>query len=231
MKKLFKDNIGSVQLLGVFGDEATIVDAARVSMSKEANNFTPQQNAKLINYLIKHSHWTPISQVQVRFRIMMPLFTARQWFKSCIGIVRNEESRRYVSHPPKFFTPDIWRKRADTVKQGSIDEPVPNHAMVQLAYDATITKCLDTYDFMLSNGVAPELARIVLPQSMYVEFVETISLEAMLRVIRLRNEGHAQVEIQQYAKAFDEVVKVNFPNVWKAIQPEVLVKKWWQIWK
>jgi thymidylate synthase (FAD) len=225
---LFKDEIGYVELLGVMGNDDIVVDVARVSMHKEASMFTDEQNQKLINYLMRENHWTPFGHPQIRVRMLMPLFTARQWFKSTVGIVRNEESRRYVDYLPQVFTPDTWRARAEKVKQGSIDEPVSNNTMVQLAYENSIKVALETYEFMLANDVAPELARIVLPQSAYIEFVETVSLQAMLRVIGLRTEGHAQREIQAYAKVYESIVKEHFPMVWESLHPkEVKVERSW----
>jgi thymidylate synthase (FAD) len=113
---LFKDGNGYIELLDVMGSDSTIVDVARVSMHKEASQFTTGQNQGLINYLIKHNHFTPLAHPQIRVRILMPLFGARQWFKSTVGIVRNEESRRYVDYLPQVFTPDTWRARAERVK-------------------------------------------------------------------------------------------------------------------
>lgn len=217
-RTLFKDEIGYVELLDVMGNDNTVVDVARVSMHKEASQFTNEQNQKLIDYLMKHNHWTPFGHPQIRVRMLMPLFTARQWFKSTVGIVRNEESRRYVDYLPQVFTPDTWRSRAEKVKQGSIDEPVFNSTMVQMAYENSIKTALETYEFMLANDVAPELARIVLPQSCYVEFVETLSLQAMLRVIGLRSESHAQREVQKYAFAFESIVREHFPMVYKSYE-------------
>ena len=228
-KFTFNDGIGYIELLDVMGDDNTVADVARVSMHKEASQFTTKQNQGLINYLMKHAHWTPFGHPQIRVRIVMPLFVSRQWFKSTIGIVRNEESRRYVDYLPLTFTPDSWRSRAESVKQGSVDEPVPNAVMVQAAYSKSVNVAMETYDFMLANGVAPELARVVLPQSCYIEFIETISLQAMLRVIHLRTESHAQKEIQEYAKVYATIVKENFPMVWESMQPSAPVIKtaWW----
>jgi thymidylate synthase (FAD) len=226
---VFNDGIGYIQLLDVFGDDKVVVDAARVSMHKESDQYTDDQNQRLINYLLNNNHFTPVCHPQIRLRILMPILVARQWFKHNIGIVRNEESRRYVDYLPQVFTPDTWRSRAERVKQGSIDEPVVNSAMVQRAYENSIKVALDTYEFMLANDVAPELSRSVLPQSCYVEFVETISLQAMLRVIHLRTDSHAQKEIQLYAKVYESIVKEHFPMVWNALNPIVTqeVSKSW----
>ena len=109
-----------VELLDLMGDDNAVVDAARVSMHKGADNFTPDQNGKLIRYLAEHDHWSPFTHCYVKFRIKAPLFVARQLWKSHIGLASqdesvgwNEVSRRYVDSEPEFYVPEVWRKRAD----------------------------------------------------------------------------------------------------------------------
>ena len=118
-----------VELLDLMGDDNAVVDAARVSMHKGADNFTPEQNERLISYLAYNDHWSPFTHAMVKFRIKAPLFVARQLWKSHIGLASqdesvgwNEVSRRYVDDEPEFYVPEVWRKRADNVKQGSSDE-------------------------------------------------------------------------------------------------------------
>ena len=120
-----------VELLDLMGDDNAVVDAARVSMHKGADNFTPEQNERLISYLAYNDHWSPFTHAMVKFRIKVPLFVARQLWKSHIGLACqdesvgwNEVSRRYVDDELEFYIPDAWRKRADNVKQGSSDEIV-----------------------------------------------------------------------------------------------------------
>jgi thymidylate synthase ThyX len=95
---------GSVELLGTFGTDLDVANAARVSMGKQSAEFT-DRDARLIRYLATHQHWTPFGQVQARFRLAMPIFLARQWFRHTVGFTRNETSRRYVDEPPFF-----WRR-------------------------------------------------------------------------------------------------------------------------
>ena len=108
-----------VTLLDVMGDDDSVCDAARVSFAKTADNYTPEQNAKLIRYLAKHNHWTPFGHCFASFRIKAPIFVARQLGKHQVGLVWNEVSRRYVDDEPEFYVPETWRKRAENVKQGS----------------------------------------------------------------------------------------------------------------
>lgn len=149
----------------------------------------------------------------------MPIFVAREWFRHTIGFSRNEVSRRYVDSPPECYIPQpqYIRARDSNKKQGSKSEPVTN---AQYAFehinDLTHT-CLDIYNKLLEEDVAPEIARMVLPQSMYTEFVETASLYAYARLCSLRLGSDAQWEIRQYAQAVSDLLEKAFPVSWKEL--------------
>lgn len=219
------DGISSVELLTHMGDDLMVVNAARVSMAKESCwAYTDElglalelseRDKKLIGYLAKHNHWTPFSHPQVQLRIKMPIFVARQWFKHMIGFTRNEVSRRYVDDTPEFHMPHCWRGRAPNVKQGSSDEEfeVNQYGLGELYRYVT-----HLYEDLLKNNVAPEQARMILPQSMYTEFIETGSLAAYARLAGLRLDGHAQKEIQWYAQAVDSILSNLFPVSWEALK-------------
>jgi thymidylate synthase (FAD) len=115
------DGLGSIELLDVFGDDLTVVNAARVSFAKESKAMT-EADGKLIRYLAKHNHITPFFRPQARFRIKIPIFVAREWFRHTVGFSRNEVSRRYVDTSPTFYLPDELRTRAPNKKQGSNDD-------------------------------------------------------------------------------------------------------------
>ncbi len=204
------DGISSVKLLDWMGDDLRVVNTARVSMRKESFEFS-LEDEKLIAYLARNGHWTPFSQCMATFRIKMPIFVARQWYRSNMGITRNEESRRYVDHDPQFFMPAELRLRAESVKQGSSDETVPTPH----GFNYAVRVAFDTYRELLADGVAPELARMVLPQNTYIEFIETASLAAYARVCKLRLHPHAQREIQAYAQAVANEMAGLFPVSWK----------------
>jgi thymidylate synthase (FAD) len=214
------DTTGYVELLETFGDDLTVVNAARVSFAKESHEFS-EQDAKLVKYLAKHHHITPFFHPQIRFRIKMPIFVAREWFRHQIGFARNEVSRRYVDSPPECYVPkaeDI-RARDPKLKQGSKSEPVDNSEYVhEHIHDSTI-QAMDTYKKLLESGVAPEVARMILPQSMYTEFIETGSLAAYARLCSLRLDPTAQKEIRDYATAVDTLLKDKFPVSWPALIP------------
>jgi thymidylate synthase (FAD) len=213
------DNIGFVECLEVFGSDVTVVNAARVSFHKEVTTMTTADE-KLLNYLAKHNHVSPFFHPQIRFRIKMPIFVAREWFRHQIGLSRNEVSRRYVDTPPECWVPapDQVRARDPRLKQGSKSTPVDNYDEVHAQLLAITTAATDTYRDLLAKGVAPELARAILPQSMYTEFIETGSLYAYARICALRLDPTAQAEIRTYAGFVDTLLSAAFPAAWKALQ-------------
>lgn len=209
------DGISKVELLDVMGSDLTVVNAARVSMGK-VSTALDERDEKLINYLAKHGHWTPFSQPQLQFRIKMPIFVARQWFKHQVGFTRNEISRRYVSDEPQLYVPKEWRGKADNVKQGSADVMEDSDDWYEIADDFS-KSCIHLYNLYINGGVCPEQARMLLPQSMFTEFVETGSLAAYTRLCTLRTDTHSQLETRLYAKAIAEQIKTLFPVSWEAL--------------
>ena len=212
------DGIGFVEILGTFGDDLTVVNAARVSFAKESTQITPGDE-KLIKYLASHNHTSPFFHPQVRLRLKMPIFVAREWFRHTVGFARNEVSRRYVDFEAECYIPDAMsvRERDANKKQGSKPTPVPNTDLVQ-GYMAEVTQLsVDTYNKLLEANVAPEVARMILPQSMYTEFIETASLYAYARLCKLRLSPDAQVEIRLYAQVVSSLLEMAFPVSWPAL--------------
>jgi thymidylate synthase (FAD) len=207
---------GFIELLDVFGNDLTIVNAARVSFNKESTELN-SKDEKLIQYLAKHNHITPFFHPQLRFRIKMPIYVAREWYRHTIGFARNEVSRRYVDTPPECYNPQDIRARDTNLKQGSKLTNVENNNEIALKIKDIQDKVLNTYEELLSLNVAPEVARGILPQSMYTEFIETASLAAYARLCKLRLDPHAQKEIQEYAKVLSELIEEKFPMSWKAL--------------
>lgn len=194
------------------GDELRVVNAARVSFSKESSNFD-ERDEKLIRYLATNNHWTPFSHAMVTLRETVPIFVARQRFKHMVGFTYNEESRRYVDEEPTFFIPEHWRERVANAKQGS-GKPLEKQCYSMLEYKVAITVALDTYNRLLSQGVAPEMARMVLPQSTFTSYYVTGSLAAWARAYKLRIDEHAQKEIQDLAKLWNRIISPLFPVSW-----------------
>ena len=207
-----------------FGSDNSVVDAARVSFSKEASGYTPEQNNKLIKYLAKHQHKSPFFHTAISLHLKMPIFVARQIMKHTTGLEYNEVSRRYVDSEPEFYVPDVWRKKADNVKQGSSDEAVDikdKFPSVDYGYRGNIQDymeiCIGSYKSLLDAGVAPEQARMILPQSMYTEVIMTGNLYAIANMYIQRSDSHAQKETQELAKQIGEVVKPLYPVSWEAL--------------
>lgn len=216
---LTTDRVGFVECLETFGNDLTVVNAARVSFDKESLEFT-EADKKLVNYLAKHDHVSPFFHPQIRFRIKMPIFVAREWYRHTIGLARNEVSRRYVDTPPECWVPfpNEIRERDPRVKQGSKSTPVDDSERVHSILSNQTNAALKTYHDLLDNHVAPELARTILPQSMYTEFIETGSLAAYARLCRLRLNPAAQKEIRDYAEAISVCLAAKFPVSWEALQ-------------
>ena len=210
---------GFVELLDVFGDDLTVVNAARVSFNKESTELT-EKDSKLIKYLADHNHVTPFFHPQIRMRIKMPIFVAREWYRHQIGFARNEVSRRYVDYTPICYVPQVVRARDAKLKQGSKEEAVDDAPMCKLLIKDINDRAIETYDQLLESGVAPELARTILPQGMYTEFIETGSLAAYGRLCQLRLDPSAQWEIRQYADTVNKLLLSRFPVSWAALMKE-----------
>jgi thymidylate synthase (FAD) len=207
-----------MELLEVFGNDLTVVNAARVSFAKESTEFSGADE-KLIKYLAKHNHVSPFFHPQLRFRFKMPIFVAREWYRHQIGFARNEVSRRYVDSSPECWipSPDQIRERDPKLKQGSKENQVDNAEMVHEMMKTHTEVNVMLYEDLLSKGVAPEIARCILPQSMITEFIETGSLAAYARLYKLRTDPTAQREIQRYAEMIGEIIEPLFPVSWKAL--------------
>jgi thymidylate synthase (FAD) len=213
VKKIPIGNDGFVEIMESFGSDLTVVNAARVSFDKESHELSIK-DAGLIKYLAKHEHTSPFFHPQLRFRIRMPIFVAREWYRHTIGFARNEVSRRYVDSAPEVWIPTHLRERNPSLKQGSKDTVITHNDEYCELYKKAMDYSLNVYNIMLEAKIAPEVARAVLPQSMYTEFIETGSLAAYARLCRLRLDPHAQKEIREFADAVSQCIQPKFPVSW-----------------
>ena len=198
------------------GSDLTVVNSARVSFNKESQEFT-NQDEKLVSYLAKHNHFTPFTHPQITLRETVPIFVARQRFKHMVGFTYNEVSRRYVDDTPEFYFPAEWRTRPDgSLKQGSGGVHVENETM-KGAYLDFIKEASSLYERMVASGIAPEQARMVLPQSMLTSYYVTGSLAAFARLYKQRADPHAQKEIQELARQIGQIISPLFPISWAAL--------------
>lgn len=202
-----------VQLIDKMGDDLTVVNAARVSYGKNKTTFE-LSDEKLIKFLAKHNHWSPFAHCSLQFRIKAPVFVARQLVKHQVGLSWNEISRRYVDYEPEFYTPDTWRGRPLDSKQGSDGEVSVDNSK----YDNMMSQLKLFYETLLNQGVAPEMARMVLPQSMMTEWYWTGTLYAFSRVCELRCAKDTQEETRKIADKIDEICDEEFPYSWKYLR-------------
>ena len=210
------DKTMTVELVDKMGTDLSVVNAARVSYSKTKKTFE-QSDEKLIKYLAEHEHWSPFAHASLQFRIKAPIFVARQLVKHQVGLVWNEVSRRYVDHAPELYRPDSWRGRPQNSKQGS-DGEVKLDQTIEHNMETTMESCLILYNSLLQKGVAPEQARMVLPQSMMTEWIWSGTVYAFARVCNLRCKPDTQKETQDVANVIDKLADEAFPYCWKYLR-------------
>jgi len=220
-----------VTLIDSMGTDLTVANAARVSFNKKsqwAKNIPGQGifelsngDKKLIQYLARHGHWTPFGHCTLSYHIKAPIFVARQLVKHQVGLVWNEVSRRYVDEDPEFYFPETWRGKPTDKKQGSSEEEIvwlDREHRVGTAARQSSTGAGALYRDMLDVGVAPEQARMVLPQNTYTEWYWTGSLYAFARVCNLRCQPDAQKETRDICWNIDQLANVSFPVSWEALR-------------
>jgi thymidylate synthase (FAD) len=228
---------GSVELLDHMGNDLTTVESARVSFLKGASELGDREQ-RLIRYLAEHEHTSPFRHAMLMLRFKAPLFVARQLWKHIVGITPefdledhfsgfsggykdtgwNEASGRYVELKDEFYIPDTWRAQSSSNKQGSAG-PLDDQAAAAAAYQQALEATYAGYRQLRELGVAKEQARIVLPQSIYTQWIWTGSLQAFLHVVDLRTKPDAQWETQQYGCAVQAIIVQHFP---------VCLEKWEQ---
>lgn len=225
-----------VELLSYDASDEAVVNAARVSFAGQGDDWhnLPDDYKKdptgLINYLAKHEHTSPFRHNSFTIRCKAPVFIARQLGKHQAGLSWNEVSRRYVDKDFEFHTPDEWRSRPEgSLKQGSGQDYVSTMEKFdgnfggyitetpENFYEEHIDNSVALYNSMIKAGVAPEQARMVLPQSMMVEWVWTGNLMAFAHLYNLRIKENAQVECQEFAKKLGEAIGHIMPKSWEAL--------------
>ena len=207
----------NVNYIDHMGTDLTVCNAARVSFDKHHDLLT-SGDEKLIGYLAKHDHWTPFSHCTATFRIKAPIFVARQLFKHKVGLTENEISRRYVDNEPEFYMPEVWRGKAKNKKQGS-SGILSDNEYIGEAVKSIYERAATMYDLLITKaGVAPEQARMVLPQGMFTEWFWTGSMSAWARICKLRISDDAQAESKGIAKMIDKECVKLWPISWSALR-------------
>ena len=217
------------------GSDLSVVNAARVSFGKKSSMdednlgvwHLKDSDTKLIHYLAEHKHMSPFGHAFASFHVKAPIFVARQLVKHKF-LRWNEISRRYVDDEPEFYVPDVWRGKSKDKKQGSYGD-VTNFAMNFVWHDGyKLGKELVFYEKavaglyhrMISIGIAPEQARMVLPQSTMTEWYWSGSLDAFADMCRLRCKDDTQYETRLVADQISEKMKELFPVSWDALVGE-----------
>lgn len=212
------------------GSDLSVVNAARVSFGKKSQfegrvggpNVLSDRDTKLVRYLAKHKHLSPFGHAFASFHVKAPIFVARQLVKHKF-LRWNEISRRYVDDEPEFYTPYVWRGRSADKKQGSDPDVVIDTAYYDRddgynTWDGDATSIAhEAYQKMIKLGVAPEQARMVLPQSTMTEFYWSGSLDAFASMCVLRLKDDTQYETRLVAQQIDEVMSGLFPVSWEAL--------------
>jgi len=211
-----------VKYINHMGDDLTVVNAARVSFNKvselecidmqKSKYAMKHDDEKLIKYLAKHKHISPFGHCFASFHVKAPVFVARQLVKHKF-LRWNEVSRRYVDDEPEFYLPDQWRGRSKDKKQGS-DGTVQTFVSDWDTYNHS----LKIYKDLLKDGVCPEQARMVLPQSMMTEWYWSGSLDAFADMCTLRCKPDTQYESQLVANQIDDMMSEKFPVSWEALR-------------
>ncbi len=222
------------------GNDLMVANSARVSFKKSSDWVVPEvevrlgsewnswekikdyrkkhlseKDVKLIHYLASHKHFSPFNHSFITIHVKAPIFVARQLQKHKF-MPWNEVSRRYVDDKPEFYEPE-WRARPeDGIKQGS-GGPITIDKDTEQVYHYSISDALRAYERLLADGVAPEQARMVLPQSMYTEWYWSGTLGAWADMYKLRADAHAQKETQEIAVQCGKIIEPLFPVSWVAL--------------
>ena len=208
---------GFVRLVDYMGSDQRIVQAARVSYGEGTK--TVRQDAGLIDYLLRNEHTSPFEQVVFTFHAKMPIFVARQWVRHRMARI-NEISGRYSVMSDEFYmpAPEDVAEQSDDNKQGRKSEPmVPEKAeSVRSAIAAVHEAAYADYTKLLESGTARELARVVLPLSLYTEWYWQIDLHNLFRFLKLRMDTHAQKEIRAYASVMRDLASTVCPLAFKS---------------
>lgn len=228
----------TVEYIDHSGSDLTVVNAARVSFANRSDwdysscpdpsGMPPEivqeykklsnRDEKLITYLAEHQHLSPFGHCFATFCVKAPVFVRAQMVKHKFLRV-NEVSRRYVDSRPTFFFPECWRNRAENKKQGSGDGEVEDLGgqAIKDIYASFVKDAVDVYESMIASGVAPEMARMVLPQSMFTEWYWSGSLDAFAAMCKLRLGHDAQLETRLVAQYISNMMSELYPHSWKVL--------------
>lgn len=196
---------GFVRYIDHMGSDERIVEAARISYRSPSKG--PDKDRKLLRYLYANKHTSPFEMVKITFNIKLPIFVMRQFVRHRMQNL-NEVSARYTQLEPEFYIPETWRMQDTKNKQGSVGFDKwseTDHQITSNNLEEHCNKSYELYENMIDSGVAREMARMVLPVNIYTEIYSTWDLNNLLKFFSLRDDSHAQAEIQDYAVAMKKI--------------------------
>ena len=206
-----------VEYLEHMGSDQSVVNAARRSFGKMWQPWREEKDPRLLKFLARNKHEIPFAHPHVSFYFKVPIFVARQLAKHQVGFVWSETSRRYVKSEPEFYWPKVWRKGSADIKQGSLSEGVDDQGGIMIDAVLAVKRMVSEYNHMLALGVAPEQARMILPQNMYTDVTWTGSLLGWARVWGLRTKPDAQEETRDVVAMSGPKMEELFPHSWAAL--------------
>lgn len=198
---------GFVRYIDHHGSDLRIVEAARISYRSPSKG--DGADKKLIGYLYKNKHTSPFEMVKVTMNIKLPIFVMRQYVRHRMQNL-NEVSARYTELPNEFYIPQTWRAQDVKNKQGSVAADL-QHETLTTTVREQCAQAYATYQGLLDQGVAREMARMVLPVNIYTEIYSCWDLKNLLHFVTLREDAHAQAEIQDYGRAIKSILTELFP--------------------
>lgn len=214
---------GFVRLDGYMADDMSVVNSARVSFAQHSSELHADISGKdkgLIGFLMRERHGTPFEHNAFRFHVKCPVFVAREWFRHRIGSF-NEFSARYSEVPDDFHIPKLEHIRTQVGKPGAykfeiLDESDIRSSTAIEAIKSNNIASYAIYKELIDSGVAKEVARMVLPVSMFTQFYWTVNARALMNFLSLRTDINAQLEIREYAAAIEELFKEVMPITYQA---------------
>lgn len=210
-------NIGKVTLVDFMGSDKRVLEAARTSTGASATK-GPEKDKALIDYLMKNRHHTPFEKIVFEFHVECPIFVARQWFRHRMGSF-NEASARYKEFEWSPYKPDRLRLQSTNNAQGSSNQSLSDKESEKIfgMIDSCYEVANQTYEYMLSRGVAKELARVVMPVSQKTEFFWTVNFRSLMNFIELRSHSHAQEEIRMLSNSILNMIS-SIPELEMSIE-------------
>jgi thymidylate synthase (FAD) len=208
-------NLGKLELVDSMGSDLSVVQAARISNGAAMPDWRDEKDERLINFLAKHEHMTPFEHATFKFYVKAPIFVIREWQRHRT-FSYNEMSARYKKLRPEFYMPSVMRGPDLINKQSSVDwndEAEEEKKLMLNAYEVT----WDTYELLLRNGVAREIARSVLPVGIYSEMYVTGNFRNWMHWWWLRSGADAQQEIREYAHAVGDILAEKMPISFMAL--------------